>query len=251
MEFWEYLILIFSVLIGGGIAFYVKQYNPTVLQMLLSFVGAYIMGITVLHLLPSVYQGHNHFIGLWILAGFFIQIILELLSGGVEHGHVHPSQQPKYNFAFQILFGLCVHAFIEGMPLEIYDAFQEDSHGANHTHNHEHLLYGIILHKAPAAFVLVFLLSVSKFKKSFILTSLVLFSLMSPLGAWSAGTLVEQGILTTSNIRILLAIVVGSFLHIATTILFETESKGHHHISFKKVLMIVIGLGLAILTVLG
>jgi zinc transporter ZupT len=251
MEFWEYLILILSVLIGGGIAFYVKHYNQTVLQMLLSFVGAYIMGITVMHLLPSVYQEHNHYIGLWILGGFFIQIVLELLSGGVEHGHVHPSQEPKFGFALQILLGLCVHAFIEGMPLETYDAFQLDIHGSEHGHKHQHLLYGIILHKAPAAFVLVFLLSVSRFKKSFIITALVIFSLMSPLGAWSAGALIEHGILNPSTTRVFLAIVIGSFLHIATTILFETESSGHHHISIKKVLMIVFGLGLAILTILS
>lgn len=250
MEFWEYLTLIFSVLIGGGVAFYIKQYNKNVLQMLLSFVGAYIMGITVMHLLPSVYQGHNHYIGLWILAGFFVQIILEILSGGVEHGHVHPSQEPKMGFALQILLGLCVHAFIEGMPLETYDAFQEELHGHEHSHNHQHLLYGIILHKLPAAFVLVFLLTVSKFKRSFVVMSLVIFSLMSPLGAWSAGALVEYGILNPDSTRILLAVVIGSFLHIATTILFETESKSHHHISFKKVLMIVLGLGLAIMTII-
>lgn len=247
MEYWEYLILFLSVIIGGGLAFFIKQYNPAILQMLLSFVGAYVLGITVMHLLPGVYSEHNHYIGLWVLLGFFIQIILELFSGGVEHGHIHPSHEPKNAFAIQVLVGLCIHAFIEGMPLELYEDFHEGVFG--HDHNHQHLLYGIILHKAPAAFVLVLLLTLSKFKKNFVLIMLIIFALMSPLGAISAGALVSAEVLNPGNTQILLAIVVGSFLHISTTILFETESKGHHHISFKKIAMILAGLALALLTV--
>jgi zinc and cadmium transporter len=248
MEFWEYIILFLSVVIGGGVAFFVKNYNPSILQMLLSFVGAYVLGITVLHLLPGVYHEPDHFIGLWILGGFFIQILLELLSGGVEHGHIHPTHQPKTSFAIQILLGLCIHAFIEGMPLETYDAFQQEVF--EHGHNHQHLLYGIILHKLPAAFVLVMLLTLSKFKKTFIIGALIVFGLMSPLGALSTGLLASNGILDSENTKILLAIVVGSFLHISTTILFETESGGHHHISMKKIVMILIGLMFALFTVI-
>ncbi len=247
MEIWEYSILFLSVIIGGGLAFFTKKYNPNVLQMILSFVGAYVLGITVMHLLPGVYYEADHSIGLWILGGFFIQIILELFSGGVEHGHIHPMHEPKARFAIQILIGLCVHAFIEGMPLENYEEFHGKVLG--HDHNHEHLLYGILLHKAPAAFVLIMLLTLSKFKKSFIVGALIIFGLMSPLGAFSAGVLVDSGILNPGSTKILLAIVVGSFLHISTTILFETESKGHHHISFKKIIMILIGLILALFTV--
>lgn len=248
MDFWEYILLFLSVIFGGISAFYVKNYNANILQMVLSFVGAYVLGITVLHLLPDVYEGHSHSIGIWVLVGFFVQILLELLSGGVEHGHIHPSHEPKNSFAIQILLGLCIHAFIEGMPLEVYDLYH-DSGGHDHQHSHEHLLFGIILHKIPAAFVLVFLLNLSKFKKTYIVIMVVIFALMSPLGALSAGALVEMGILNLRTEKILLAIVVGSFLHIATTILFETESKGHHHISFKKIVMILCGLALALFTV--
>lgn len=247
MEIWEYSILFLSVVIGGGFAFFVKNYEPKVLQMILSFVGAYVLGITVMHLLPGVYHEPDQFIGLWILGGFFIQILLELLSGGVEHGHIHPTHAPQASYAIQILLGLSIHAFIEGMPLETYDAYQVDIFG--HDHSHQYLLYGIILHKAPAAFVLVMLLKLSKFSKSFVLMALVFFGLMSPLGAFFTGSLVADGFLSPENTKILLAIVVGSFLHISTTILFETESEGDHHISFKKILMILAGLTLALFTV--
>ena len=246
MELWEYTVLFLSVVVGGGSAFFIKNYNPAFLQMLLSFVGAYILGITVLHLLPGVFHKADHLIGLWILGGFFIQIILELLSGGVEHGHIHPTQGPKTGFAIQILLGLCIHAFLEGMPLEGYEGFHEGIFG--HDHDHLHLLWGIILHKVPAAFVLVMLLNLSKFKKSFVIGALILFGMMSPLGAFTAGILIDSGVLNLESTKILLAIVVGSFLHISTTILFETESKGHHHMSFKKIAMILVGVTLALFT---
>lgn len=243
MEIWEYIILFLSVVIGGGVAFYVNNYNRNILQLVLSFVGAYILGISVLHLMPGIFSEHSHYIGIWILLGFFIQIVLEQLSGGVEHGHIHPSRHASPSFAIQVMLGLCVHAFIEGMPLDNYDSFHAMIHGEEHGHNH--LFYGIILHKAPAAFVLVLLLIVSKYKRPIIIASLLCFALMSPLGALLGGFLD----FSPDVMRKLLAVVVGSFLHISTTILFEVENPGHHHVSFKKLVVIAVGLLAALLTV--
>ena len=44
-----------SVLGGGGVAFYFQKNNKRVLQTVLSFSGAYILGISVLHLMPHVF----------------------------------------------------------------------------------------------------------------------------------------------------------------------------------------------------
>ena len=247
MTFWEYLILFLIVLRGGGLAFYFKKSNKTVLQLVLSFSGAYILGISVLHLMPGVFKDGNEHIGLWILAGFFIQIFLEQMSGGVEHGHIHPSKQANPSFAIQVMVGLCVHAFLEGMPLENYEEFHGMIHG--HEHSSNHLLYGILLHKAPAAFVLVVLLNISGFKKSIIWICLILFASMSPLGAGMTKWLKALDLLNPDTMRILIAIVVGSFLHISTTILFESENPGHHSISFKKLMVIGFGMLAAILTI--
>ena len=86
MNYTEYFLLFSSVIGGGLAAFYFKKSNAKVLQMILSFSGAYILAITVLHFLPSVFAGHNHHIGLYILLGFLIQIVLEQLSVGIEPG---------------------------------------------------------------------------------------------------------------------------------------------------------------------
>lgn len=248
MDFLEYLILFSVVLLGGGIAFYFKESNRTVLQLVLSFSGAYILGISVLHLMPGIFVDGGGTIGLWILLGFFIQIFLEQLSGGVEHGHIHPAHHANSGFAIQVMIGLCLHAFMEGMPLENYEEFRSAALG--HDHDHNHLLYGVLMHKAPAAFVLVLLLRISGFKNIIVLSCLFLFASMSPLGAGLTKWLDAMNLLDANVMKVIVAIVIGSFLHISTTILFEIENKGDHKISMKKLAVIAFGLLAAAATIL-
>ena len=252
MHFLDYLILFSSVLLGGGLAFYFQKNNKTLLQLVLSFSGAFILGISVLHLMPvafsypsnasnEVISNHGNTVGLLILLGFFVQIFLEQLSKGVEHGHIHAPHHGKTGFAIQILLGLSIHAFFEGIPLE-----NESIHAHQH---HDHLLWGIVLHKAPAAFALVLLFLISDFKKSWIIIALLIFASMSPLGAYIGKILTIEGVLTMERQNFVVAFVIGSFLHIATTILFEVESAEHHSISMRKLIAILIGIGMAILTI--
>lgn len=240
MTIWEYVLLFSSVLLGGGIALYIRRHQPLILRLLLSFSGAYILSIAALHLLPGIFIGGHSEMGLWLLLGFFIQIILEQLSRGVEHGHVHAHVHARTGYGIQILIGLCLHSFIEGMPLSGYPHLHEHSGHINH------LLYGIILHKAPAAFALGILLSQSDYSRRFVITSLVIFALMSPLGALTG----EQLIVSSIALQRIMALVVGSFLHISTTILFEAEGARQHQISWRKLLAMAAGLGVALLTML-
>jgi zinc transporter ZupT len=242
MEIWEYILLFLSVIVGGGIGLLFKNDKKNRLQLLLSFSGAYILGITVLHILPGVYNVMNSTTTMWILGGFFIQLVLEQLSQGVEHGHIHAHKNADRVFAFQILLGLCLHAFLEGVPLSNYDVL-EHNHGS-HESEFNHLLFGIVLHKAPAAFALSVLLLKSGMKTAFTIFCILIFSSMSPLGALLSAQL-APGTLLLQNA---LALVAGSFLHISTTILFETDSSHHHHISWIKMGVIVLGLGAALLT---
>ncbi len=243
MTAWEYTLLFSSVLLGGLLAFIIRRHFPALLGLLLSFSGAYILGIAALHLMPAVFSQSTSHTGLWLLLGFFIQILLEQLSRGVEHGHVHAHHQASSLFGVQILLGLCLHSFIEGMPLSSYPHMHAHA-GSEATVNH--LLFGIVLHKVPAAFALVILLIQSGFSRMFIMGSLLVFASMSPLGAWLA----EQLITDEKTLYSIMAVVVGSFLHISTTILFEADSTHQHVISWRKLLTIIAGFGIAILTVL-
>ncbi|MDX1943144.1 MAG: ZIP family metal transporter [Saprospiraceae bacterium] len=240
MAIWQYIALFLTVLAGGGLALQLKKYNPANLRLVLSFSGSYILGISILHLMPGVYAQADTRAGLWILLGFFIQLLLEQLSKGIEHGHVHVHEHGR--FAYSIMLGLCLHAFIEGLPLSNYTEFHQLHHGIGHDDNH--LFYGIILHKAPAAFALAILLLWSKAKLSVIWISLTIFAAMSPLGAFIA-SLFKINLEIVTN---LVALVIGSFLHISTTILFEADDSHQHRIAWKKMIVILAGLSIAILT---
>lgn len=246
MEITEYLILFLAVLVGGSIALYLQNVKAKYLSMVLSFSGAYLLGIAMLHLMPTAFHRPEAEPGLWILIGFFVQLLLEQLSGGLEHGHIHPDEDAGKGYMFQLMLGLCLHAFFEGLPLGNYEALQGNHH--DHVHSDQHLLMGIILHKAPAAFALTSLLLASHYRRTTVIICLIIFAAMSPLGAALAATLGEQGLLDQGIQEKIIAFVIGSFLHIATTILFETDGAANHRLPWGKMLLIALGLGLAILS---
>lgn len=240
----DYLLLFGSVLSGGLAAYWLeRRLSPQWLPLLLSFSGAYLLGISMLHLLPGIFHKGGGQAGMWLLGGFLIQLLLEPLSRGVEHGHIHAHQGAPAGFALQIMLGLCLHAFLEGTPLGAYDEFFLHNYGEHAEHNH--LLYGIVLHKLPAAFALVALLRRSQFSDRFTLICLLVFASMSPLGSLLGSQFVQQA----DWLNNLMAVVVGSFLHIATTILFEADSKAQHAVSWHKLAIILLGFVVALLTV--
>ena len=61
------------------------------LPLLLAFGGSYIMGFLFLHLIPEAYSYSStvNIVGIFVLGGFLVQILLENISMGLEHGHVH------------------------------------------------------------------------------------------------------------------------------------------------------------------
>lgn len=242
MHIGEYLILLFTVLLGGFAGLLVNPKDQSSLQLFLSFSGAYILGICVMDIMPTVFRSSVENVGIYILIGFFIQLILEQFSGGVEHGHIHvPHHQDQVRrHTTMVMIGLCLHAFIEGLPLG----------GHVHDHSGHHLLWSIVLHKAPAAFALVLLLKKSGYKQSVLWILLIIFGLMSPLAAALTSTFAEQQQISTWHINVLQAVVIGSFLHIATTILFESDSSSDHHaVPLPKLVAILVGVGIAVLSV--
>lgn len=238
-----YILLVLSVVAGAILAQTLRRFTSANLNFGLAFGGAYLLGISVLHLLPEIYSIGNDGIGIWILVGFLLQLFLEFLSGGLEHGHVHDHAHNERNYLLQILLGLCIHSFIEGLPLERYESFHQHAHGGDE-HQAMHLVYAIMLHKIPAAFALTIFILKSSYSRGKAILVLSIFALASPIGAF-VGSMME---ISSTNMSILLAIVVGSFLHIATVILFENEDQHHHKFSWGKLIFILLGLGLALLS---
>lgn len=245
MEIGNIVLLVASVLLGGGLSLVgkgegLKKYLP----LLLSFSGAFLLGIVALELIPEYFSEAIGQPGIFLLLGFFVQLLLENLSQGVEHGHVHAHKQAGFGFGLQVMIGLSVHAFLEGIPLASGDS--------GHAHGHVHesgsqLIWAIVLHKLPAAFALGLLLRASDYSLRFRLFCLLLFALMSPLGAW----LGHELLLSATWHHNIMALVIGSFLHISTTILFEADSSRHHHISWRKLLVVMAGMLLSYFSTFG
>jgi len=139
MALWQYLLLFGSVLLGGGIAQLLRGAEDEArwrgyLPLLLSFSGAYLLGIAAMELIPSVFADTKLHSGIWLLAGFFVQLLLEGLSQGVEHGHVHAHKGESYRYALTVMIGLGVHALLEGLPLGT--AGEAMAGHAGHSHGH-------------------------------------------------------------------------------------------------------------------
>ena len=159
---------------------WLKPSNRNNLKLLIAFSGAYLLSITALHMLPEVFigDGRGAYFGAFILVGFFIQVMLEHLSGGIEHGHAHTHRHSRLPVGMMV--GLCLHAFLEGMPLgggdtgHTHHGHTHDGHTHSHSHVLEPLLVGIVLHKYPVAIVFLSMLldsDLSKFKACLLYTS--------------------------------------------------------------------------------
>jgi len=219
-----YLILILSVVFGTLIVL-LKKPTRTFTQILLAFSGAYLLSVTILHLLPEVFENPKEHIGLFILFGILIQSILENFSKGVEHGHIHVHENIK-KIPWLLLVSLGFHAFFEGIPLGSKD-------------NNSTLLWAIVIHKIPIAIVLTSFLLQSKLSKAAIFTLIGLFALMSPLGYFFCETISFFSDYLTE----ITAIIIGVFLHISTIILFETSE--NHSYNLKKLIAILLGFAIA------
>lgn len=207
--------------------------NIALQKLLLAFSGAFLLGISLLHLIPEVYHADVNSIGLFVLLGFIIQLFLEYFSKGLEHGHAHVHASGTPTIPYTVIASLCIHAFIEGMPVEGH------SHEVGHDHAGDGLLYGVVMHKIPVSIALASLIMGLKLPTRVVVFTLLIFALMAPLGYWTNHQLAEGLMQTVANYSdILLAIIIGMFLHISTTILFEaTENHRFNLLKFSTVLL--------------
>jgi zinc and cadmium transporter len=179
-----------------------------------------------------LYIGGNKSIGVYILGGFFFQILLEFFSEGIEHGHTHSHAQSSHRFPAAVLISLCIHSFLEGMPIN-----------GTGTGFNRALLTGIFLHNIPIAIALMSLFLGTKVRMKHALLSLFVFALMTPLGAFTSIFLSHQLADSTIYFNRIMGVVVGIFLHISTTILFESSE--NHRFNFIKFIAILMGAGAA------
>ena len=248
----KYLFPFLAVVIGYGIGYLMKTENKRNIKLLLAFSGAFLLSLTVMHLLPEIYEfantntaliphdhshadhdhhhdhehGHDHaafkLIGLYIMLGIVFQMILEFFSKGAEHGHVHGHESMRH-IPWSLFISLCLHALFEGMPVAM----------------HQDMAWGIAIHHLPIAVILTLFLRSAKLNAVQIAFFMLVFAGMTPLGTFIA----DQASWVQDYYTEITAIVVGILFHIASTIIFEASE--NHKFNLAKVSAIVLGILLA------
>jgi len=243
MSLWLLTILLaLPVLITGSI-FLSLKIKAKNLRFLLAFSAAYLFAISVTHLLPECYEGTNtKTVGLFILGGFFIQILLEYFSAGIEHGHIHAhTDSCKKHLPLGMIAGLYLHSLLEGLP--IYQSSNElitDSMLSTQ----QSLIFGITLHNIPIAIAFVTLLLEHQSNKIKTFLLLIGFALMAPLGCFVSYALNSFGVNSYDGfLKLSFGVVIGIFLHISTAIMFETGE--NHKYNLAKIMSMIAGVFLA------
>lgn len=229
----NYLALILTVVAGFFLSRFIPVKKKGVMRALVTFSGAFLFGITLIELLPVAYSSNAELASYGILAGFFIQILIDFMSQGLEHGHYHHFQKGKA--PVMVMLGLGLHAVLEGIPVGF---------GGGHLEQEvaNHLLMAILAHKLPVAIILAGLLRGAGVSTLMQVVFVGSFALMSPLGmfigssgAWGSGAAV-----------FLSGLAIGIFLHISTTILYESSES--HSLNYQKLAYVVLGFLLALST---
>ena len=220
----NYLALFAAVAIGYIVAIFLNKKGIKQMPIFLAFSGAFLLSVTLFEMLPEVFESPSKQIGLYIMCGILLQIVLDFFSKGAEHGHVHLHTENK-TFPWLLLVSLSIHALLEGFPVT----------------DNSSMLIGVIVHKIPIAIILSLFFFNANYSKLTSFSFIFLFALMTPLGSLLS---TEVAILKEYETAIN-AVAIGVFLHVSTTILFESSKD--HKFNLAKLVAIILGVGLAYL----
>lgn len=268
-----YILPFVSIILGYLIAIFFQPKNKQNLKLLLAFSGAFLLTITVSHLLPEVYYHEIE-----------KEIKTELVEQQENHhdhshdndhshaDHSHDSHQVaevdnhsghnhNHNHGALKIIGLFI---MIGIVFQI--VLEYFSRGAEHGHVHIHekmskipwalfislslhallegmplshqnnLALGIAIHHLPIAIILTSFFMQAELNKKNIFLFMMFFSIMTPLGTFAS----EQLSFLNNYYTEISAIVVGILFHISSTIIFES-SEGHKF-NLAKLIAIILGI---------
>jgi zinc transporter ZupT len=197
------VILLFSVV--GCVLPFLRKWKSDHLHLFVAFGAGVFLGAVFFHLLPNVKGSKDAFV--FVLAGFLFVLLFEQLTAkhhDDDCGHDCPHRHDVVGMAAFV--GLVVHSLTAGFALGLSALSNEVLSAV--------LFFAIIAHKAVGAFSLATVLRLSSFSTWKSAMLLIVFSLMTPLGAVVAYLLMSD--MRLVSIQIPTALAAGTFLYVAT-----------------------------------
>lgn len=210
------------------------------MNLLLAFSGSFLLSITFLHLIPETVEDQGYKAGLYLLLGFFLQLLIQRFTHGVEHGHSHVHGHHHHMPLISIMVGLGVHALMEGFPLGFNYRMPTTDRA---------LYLAIAIHKLPEIIIVATILRSAKGGGAGAIGLLAAFCALTPVASFVAGYLGTRYFAVSSILGIIIPVVAGAFVHIATTIFFESGTR-QHSLTPQKIIAILAGVAFSALTLL-
>ncbi|MCC6679564.1 MAG: ZIP family metal transporter [Phycisphaeraceae bacterium] len=256
-----YCVLIVLASIGGGLVPLIVNMTHRRMQLAMSLIGGFMMGVALLHLAPHAMQSAGVVRGShWLLLGMLVMFLLERFfhfhhhevaesetdpdaghdeaCAHDEHQHVHVHEQRMTWSGAAV--GLVLHCLIAGAALAASMAAGHEARWAGMT-----VFLAIILHKPFDSLTLLTLLTAAGWSKLSRHLVNLLFSLVVPAGAGLfllgiAGADLENNPIVGCAV----AFAAGVFLCIALSDLLP-EVQFHAHDKFKLTTALLLGVALA------
>ncbi len=232
-------IAVFALALAGGLWGSVRRIGEERLHIALAFAAGFFLGATFLDLLPTAFMSEVGMepttIGALALLGFLVIYIVErgLAPGGRAESHANE----HVVVALTALFGLSAHSIAEGGALLVA------SYGGA---TGESVLLSIGLHKGIAGLALGSLFGLAHFSKKKTIVLLVVFALMTPLGALLSDLIVSGGSLVEQNtyFTVITAFSSGVFLYVATVDILPEVLHSRAALAWK---LLLVALGAAVM----
>ncbi len=226
-------IAVFLLALAGGMWGSVRKISEESLHLALAFAAGFFLGAAFLELLPSAFTSSGGLepvtVGGVALLGFLVIYVVErgLAPDSANQSH----SQAHATVAMTALLGLCIHSIAEGGALLV----------ASDVVGGESIVLSIALHKGIAGLALGSLFGLAHFSKSKTVALLVVFALMTPLGAGlSALALTGDTMAESVFFTVITALSSGVFLYVATVDILPEVLHSRASLAWK-LLLVVIG----------
>lgn len=202
-----YTVGIFAIAIIGALPPLFRKWSDRQLHVFIAFGAGVFLGAIFLHLLPdALANGSSNMASGMVLLGFLIILLVErtLLRShklNCENACSHRHEM----VGITAFIGLSVHSLTAGFALGV--GMTEPELGLI-------IFIAIVAHKATAAFSLSTIFCLAEFSRKKTLTLILVFSLMTPLGALISLPFISS--LKDISLAIPTGLTAGTFLYVAT-----------------------------------